>query len=476
MFLAACATPQEQPQQVLEPDDGGTIQLDARRITKELGGSSQDMYGYNGQVPGPLIRVRQGSTLFVNFTNDLEEPTTIHWHGLRHDVKDDGVPGVSQEPVPPGGSFLYELRFPDEGIYWYHPHVREDRQQDLGLYGNILVLPAENAYAPVEHEEFLILDDILLENGRIVPHGHDGANFALMGRYGNTLLVNGKERYNLTVSQGETVRFYVTAAPNARPFNITFGAPIKRIGGDLGRYEREEYVDSLVIAPAERYIIEVTFDDPGTYLLRSVNPWTSYDLGEITVAQGMERSSPRETRVHPDVIADIDRYRGEFNRTPDMVLRLGVDLRMHGGMHAGMHSVLPIEWEDTMQEMNRHADARQAAWFIEDETGARNMNIMRHFTQGDVVKIRIINDAHSDHPMQHPIHLHGQRFLVIEQDGVRSGNLVWKDTVLVPAGSTVDLIADLSNPGEWMIHCHIAEHVEAGMMAMISVAPHAAER
>jgi FtsP/CotA-like multicopper oxidase with cupredoxin domain len=135
------------------------------------------------------------------------------------------------------------------------------------------------------------------------------------------------------------------------------------------------------------------------------------------------------------------------------------------GMHHGAHMMEPIEWEDTMAAHNRMTTPENMFWKLVDrETGKANHDIEWTFTAGDRVKIRIINEPHSDHPMQHPIHFHGQRFLILSRDSVPGKNLMWKDTVLIPAGQTVDILLDASNPGAWMAHCHIAEHLESHMM------------
>lgn len=124
-----------------------------------------------------------------------------------------------------------------------------------------------------------------------------------------------------------------------------------------------------------------------------------------------------------------------------------------------------IEWNDTDQMMNQMSNPDSIKWKIVDQDmNKENMDIDWVFKKDQPVKIRIFNDPNSMHPMQHPIHFHGQRFLVIERNGVRQTNLVWKDTVLLRLGETVDIILDPSNPGEWMAHCHISEHLEAGMM------------
>jgi len=445
--------------------DGGSIRLSADIITVTIDGVQHTMYGYNGMIPGPIIKAKQGSSITVEFTNNLDQPTTVHWHGLRHDNKDDGVPGVTQDVILPGTTFTYTLRFPDEGVYWYHPHVREDLQQDLGLYGNIIVEPQENQYNPVHNEELLVLDDLLVENDKIVPYGASEANYALMGRFGNTLLVNGNTDYTLTVPQGATTRFFLTSVANARPYNIMIeDHELKLVGSDLGRYERETLIDNVLIGSAERYIVEVTFPRAGEYELRHVTPERMYVLGKVRVTTPAIQSVVRAPQEYLDVIQDIDRFRGEFDRVPDEVLEL--TMRMHGMQHAMQGHVddSGIEWEDEMGMMNARSTSESVTWIIKDAAGTENMDLTLRYKVGDVVKIRLNNTEKSMHPMQHPVHLHGQRFLVTHVNGVLLDNLVWKDTVMVPAGSTIDILVDVTNPGMWMLHCHIAEHLTAGMM------------
>ena len=190
--------PEARPRQLVRLGNGGTLDLEAAPVRRTINGRTLVMYGFNGQIPGPLIRVPARTTIFVNFSNRTELPTTIHWHGVRLDNRFDGVPGVTQDPVPPGGSFRYEVFFRDAGLYWYHPHHREDIQQELGLAGNMLVdpLPA-HAFADVNREEVLVLDDLLLDDAGVVAFGGTSANYALMGRFGNVLLVNGEPGLHL---------------------------------------------------------------------------------------------------------------------------------------------------------------------------------------------------------------------------------------------------------------------------------------
>lgn len=490
---ATLPIPDAVPRRLARLTDGDTLDLEAGLVRRTIRGRTFTMYGFNGQYPGPLIHVDQGATIVVNFRNSIELPTAVHWHGVRLDNRFDGVPHVTQEPVPPGGTFRYQVHFRDAGIYWYHPHHREDIQQDLGLYGNMLVAPREPGYFnPVDREEVLMLDDLLVAEEGLVPHGLEHATHALMGRFGNVLLVNGEPDYRLEARRGEVVRFFLTNVANTRTFNLRFegaGARLKLIGSDIGKFEREEWVDNIVIAPAERYIVEVRFDQPGTAAL--VNRVQGLDhvygnffaevdtLGRVRVAE-----EPASTdygrrfdtlRENTEIKADIDRYRQYFFRPVDyqLVLTLRVDhlpypvgplMRFEGSYFN------PVEWSGTMPEMNWVSTSDGLEWILRDlATGQENLDIAWRFRVGDVVKIRLANDRYAVHAMQHPIHLHGQRFLVLAQNGVPNDNLVWKDTILLPVGATAELLLELSNPGRWMLHCHIAEHLESGMAMVFEV-------
>src|SRR3989344_7675333 len=232
--------------EVVELKNGDSFNLTAEIIKKEIGGNEVKMLAYNGSIPGPLIKVPQGAEISLKFTNNTDVDSTIHSHGVRVDNKFDGVPDVTQDPVKPGQSFTYTLKFPDPGVYWYHPHVREDFAQELGLYGNFLVTPDTSDYwAEVDREETLFLEDILVSNGQMAKVNKSIVDHTLMGRFGNTMLINGDANYQVSVKQGERVRFYITNSANSRVFN--FAVPDTRmrlVGSDNGKYERETWVDS----------------------------------------------------------------------------------------------------------------------------------------------------------------------------------------------------------------------------------------
>jgi FtsP/CotA-like multicopper oxidase with cupredoxin domain len=484
---------------VLQPDE--VFELRAEQVRKRIGEATVKMLAYNRSIPGPTLKVAQGSEVTVHFTNDTDLESTVHWHGLRLENRFDGVPQGAHQgmmaPVPVGGSFTYRVRFPDPGLYWYHPHLREDYTQEMGLYGPIVVVPTEEAYwAPVNREITLTLDDLLLEEGKVAPFSRTLSDHTAMGRFGNVMLVNGETSPTLSAKQGEVVRLYLVNTANVRVFSVRLpGARMKLVGGDNGRVEHEEFVEEVLLSPSERVIVDVFFEHVGQFSLEHRTPERTYSLATVSVeAQSAEPSFAQEfftLRTSTELEALRTELAADFKRQPDKTLQLVGEMpgmAHHGGEHSmahhegghhmdhmehhahmhhhgGGHSVEAIEWEDTMEEMNRMSTPHNMFWkLVDGPTGAANHDIDWSFTVGDRVKVRIVNPADSDHPMQHPIHFHGQRFLVLSRNGVANENLSWKDTVLVPAGETVDLLVEMSNPGAWMVHCHIAEHLESGMM------------
>ena len=172
--------------ELLELADGDTLELRVGPVAKRLGDTTVRMLGYNGSIPGPTLKVAEGTEIVVHVENHGDLDTTVHWHGLRLENRYDGVPHETQAPIPVGGEFSYRIQFPDPGLYWYHPHIREDYTQELGLYGNILVVPADPDYwPPADRDLILTLDDILIEDGKIAPFSPTETSYAAMGRFGN---------------------------------------------------------------------------------------------------------------------------------------------------------------------------------------------------------------------------------------------------------------------------------------------------
>lgn len=514
------------PTEVVELKDGDTYDMEATIVSQEVGNRTVKRLAYNGQIPGPVLKVQRGAKVTVNFTNNIDMETALHSHGLRGDYLMDGAAPITPA-IPVGESFSYELEFPDTGVFWYHPHVREDYQQEMGLYGNMIV-EEDGYWNEVQQEVYLIVDDVL-EDG---DFAEGVVTNTLMGRFGDTLLINDKEDYNFTVKAGEITRAYITNVANTRTFQLEFeGALMKLVGGDVGRIEQEEMIEHQTIGTAERYVIELYYDTPGTYAIDH----RGETIGTVTVeASGENRKSEfmklrQNTADYADLRANVETL---LSQAPDKNLRLDIEMKgmmgdmmeqmgesendmvtlmgvemtregavehcqgmpgmmgcepfleehehKHDNENHGMaemmgdgeveHSEDGIEWEDDMAMMNNMSTDETIEWVIEDtDTGDRNNEIDWSFKQGDLVKVRIYNDEKGAHPMQHPIHFHGQRFVVLSEDGVAKENMQWKDTVLIPKGQTVDLLVDMSNPGTWMTHCHIAEHLHSGMMFTFEV-------
>lgn len=476
--------------EVLRPGNGDSLTLVASAVRRRVHGVERTMFAFNGQVPGPLLWVERGTTIHVRFVNGLDQPSSVHWHGLRLDHRMDGAPPVSQDPVPPGGTFDYTITFPDAGLYWYHPHVKEEMQQDLGLSGNIMVRGMVGL-PPVHREELLLLDDILIGDDGLVPWGEAAPTHALMGRFGNLFLVNGEPQAQLAAAPGETVRLWFTNAANTRTFNLSVAsATMRLVAADMGPFPVPQEVESVVLAPAERYAVDVTLDGEGPWALvnrvRAIDHLFGRFVQQEDTLAVFERGAASHSpfTIHPNVdiraaqaLDEGSMVNGEWEggADPDLVLEFGLrtrDLpfvteRMMLLDSAYFH---PVEWSGTMPMMNWATTGEQAEWFVRDaRTGKENHDAEFAVRRGDRRVIRLVNLRNGIHAMQHPIHVHGQRFAVLAVNGIPASDQAWKDTVLLPAGAVIDILVEFTNPGRWMLHCHIAEHVESGMMTTFVV-------
>ena len=547
--------PEARAPQLVELSDGDELELRVAPVTKRLGDSTVRMLSYNGSIPGPVLKVKEGSEIVVHVENQGDMDATVHWHGLRLENRFDGT-HETQAPIPVGGHFSVKVVFPDPGVYWYHPHIREDYGQEMGLYGNCLVEPADPDYwAPANRDVLLTLDDILLEDGKVAPFSRTETNYVAMGRFGELLLVNGETDLSLDARLGEVVRLYLTNTANTRTFKVALpGARMKLVGGDSGHVEHEEFVEEVVLAPSERVVLDVLFDQAGDVTLEHRTPERVYPLAAIHVSEDRAADSFEQQfeilRTNADMVTERERVAPYLDADPDKTVGFIAEMEMeapegpvvyacpmhpevvqegpgtcpecgmkllavaaptdgytcpmhpevtsdepghcpkcqmkllpaavvgegdHGhahGDHEHSHATADgVEWEDDMVDVNRITTPANMRWKLVDrDTGDENAAIDWRFKVGDRVKIRLLNEMAGDHPMHHPFHVHGAgRFLVLARDGAPEPNLVWKDTVLVRTGETVDILLDVTNVGVWMAHCHIAEHHESGMMFSFEV-------
>jgi FtsP/CotA-like multicopper oxidase with cupredoxin domain len=407
-----------------------------------LDGKAAEVWGYRDgsvddegvRIPGPLLELEEGDHVVVRFRNDLPEETTIHWHGLRVPNAADGTP-TTQVAVAPGEEFTYEFDALDPGTFWYHPHVAADTQIERGLYGPIVV---RGGVAPdVAAERVLVLDDIKLEATGQLSTETDPLDI-MLGRQGNVLLVNGHAHARARAAAGSRERWRIVNAANGRYFNLTVpGHELLTIGWDGGLLPEPYRTERLLVAPGERY--EVLVELGGS-------------AGDVVTLQ----------TVHYD--------RGHDIPDPGPLDLLTFELADEGDSPAP----LPTEWgavdplavddtTPTIELLLSEEEGGDPSFFI---NGERFPDITpTEAISGDVAIWSIRNDAEMDHPF----HLHGMFFQVLDVAGTPVDHLGWKDTVNIPQLATVRFAVRYGEPGRWMYHCHILEHAERGMMGELEL-------
>lgn len=406
---------------------------------QELGilpGVRTPAWTYNGTVPGPLIRARVGDRLIVHFTNSLPEPTTIHWHSLRVSNDMDGAPGVTQQPVPPGGRFRYDFVLKDAGTYWYHPHMSSAAQVGRGLYGAIVV---EDPDEPIEvgDELVLVLSDMSIEpDGSLRPADQGGALGDLFGREGNVVLVNGKVAPALAVRAGKQQRWRVINAARSRYFSLRLrGHRWIRIGGDNGLAARSEELDTVLVTPGERS--DLIFTPTGEPDSETTLYWSAVDRGFGTATNRARVPLLRIRSVDEPPVAPVS-------------------------IPSRLREIEPIDVSDASEEtVELTIRASAPPGEVMGINGVPHHHGIRARV-GETQIWTIVNNT----DFAHPFHLHGYFFQVLDDARVPE----WKDTVNVPVGSRLRVAVRFDErPGAWMFHCHILDHADGGMMGLLHV-------
>jgi len=420
---------------------------------------------FNGSVPGPEIRVRQGERIRVNVKNGLNEETTVHWHGMQVPNAMDGVPHLTQAPIRSGGTFTYEFDALDAGTFWYHPHQRSFEQVGRGLYGPLIV--EEPNPIRVDRDLTWVLDDWrLTKGGQISEDFGNLHDMSHNGRIGNTVTINGQVPDTLYVRRGERIRLRLINAANARIFGIDFGTHKPVIvaidGQPVAPHIPEDGL--LVLGPAMR--MDVVIDMVGDVNQRYSLTDPFYQGLEYRLVDLVYADTPLRNRI-PDWDMQLS---ANPLPEPDLNDAERHEVTFNGGMMGGMvmQEMGGSMGHEPMGAMGSMRGMMHSGkiWFINGVAAEGHimepMLTLRH-GQSHIISMTNATAWH------HPIHFHGHSFRVISRNGNPTAHKEWQDTVLMVPKERVEIAFVADNPGDWMFHCHILEHQTAGMMGVIRV-------
>ena len=413
------------------------------------------VWAYDGLVPGPELHTRQGDPVRVVVSNQLAEGTTVHWHGIRVPNAMDGVPGLTQPPIAPGESFTYEFTPPDAGTFWYHPHADTLQQLGRGLAGALIV--EEREPVAIDRDLLWFLQDWRLDDGaRIAPGLGNRMEAAMSGRVGNTVTIAGRVAERVSVKPGERLRLRVVNAALARIVRLRFAGHRPVVVAYDGQPCEPHPLegDRLVLGPAMRADLVLDMDGvPGrSYAVTDdfYGDRLAYTLVELVYEPGKPAR-----RDPPDAGVTLP---GNPVPEPDLRTAEWHEITLQGGMMGGMGMM------GAMMRMGA------AAWAINGMSmtgdGQADMPPLLTLKQGQGYVLALRNET----AWWHPMHLHGHSFRVISRNGKPTSLREWRDTVLLPPRERAEIAFVADNPGDWMFHCHVMDHQETGMMAVIRVA------
>ena len=427
-------------------DDPSIVEVNLTAAPARLSlipGKSSNVLAYNGRVPGPLLEVTEGDSLIVHFRNDLPEPTTVHWHGLHLPFVSDGSPF---HPIAPGGEFTYAFRIRpgSAGTYWYHPHPhhRSSYQVGMGLFGAMIVRDPNDPLPASLPERLLILSDNRFHEDGSLAFSEPGTRQAeideMNGREGDVLFVGHDIMPTVAIRSGEVQRWRVINASGARIYRLALeGHTFLHVGSDGGLFEHPMEVDEIVLSNGERAELLVRGTGaPGSRSILQTLPYDRY----------MARTRP----------ADWDEPR-------DLLTLEYID----------EPAAEPIQLPETLREIPalaaEEADVTRTILLQQGRINGKVMDLERVdecARLGDTEIWEVENLV----GMDHPFHLHGFPFQVLDRNGEPEAQPMWKDTINLPAFARTRLIVRFENhPGKWMYHCHILDHEDQGMMGVLEV-------
>lgn len=411
------------------------------------------VWGYDGKLPGTLIRAGQGERITRRFVNDLPQPSSVHWHGLRIDNAMDGVAGLTQEAVQPGETFDYDFVARDAGTFWYHAHNQSVEQVARGLYGALIV--DESEPVDIDRDEILILDDWLLdpETAQLNPDFESRHDRSHAGRRGNYVATNGSAHTEIPVKRNERLRLRLINAANARIFQLNLSG----LDGWIMAYdgmplEVPEKVDgTFLLAPGQRadLFVDVTAKAGETAHLVRVDDEEGFSQAAFPVEEKLatrtRRAMPVPLPPNPDMtVSGVDTARV-------------FDLHMEGGAMGGLKRA---EFNGKRIGFRALVNANQF-WAFNGVVGMTEAPLA-HLSSGETGRVRIRNDTAFPHAM----HLHGMHFREVLEGG-EMGPL--RDTLLVFSDETREIAFVAGGQGKWIFHCHMLGHTASGMATWIQV-------
>ena len=436
-------------------ETGNIVEIDLQASIEKINvlGTEQNLFTYNGQVPGPTIKAKVGDTVKVNFKNNLPQETTIHWHGLRVENSMDGVPGVTQDPIKPGEDFVYEFVVKDAGTFWYHPHVRSSEQVEKGLYGTIIVEDPEH---DSKDDLILVLDDWLINNNGILNKNFNTRHDVMHdGRWGNVITINSKLNPSISLAPNESKIIRIVNTSNGRTYNLDFlDLDVTVMAADGLKVQIPFKYTNFFLSPGNRIDLLITTpqDFKETVQIKDVFSKEQANILKFIVDENknIENKNIAKTTDETNVEETIKLTKEQILST----YKLGVVPNWEDA-----HK-LPI---DKTYKLNSSGHMMNLKWQINGKSFPSYDKDT--FNKGEFYKIKFSNASSRLHPM----HLHGQFFKVISRNGRPVNENYFRDTILVLPNENIELGIIPLDSGIWANHCHILEHAEAGMMTFFEV-------